>query len=339
MFLTIAPYEWTAPYHRWIVDEMTKTARSRTNLPAAESLHLAHILTEAVRGLLIGGYSDSCQDACLLSGSKKAIFFARLEFQDGKRQTLEQQMRTQFYHGRGTVHVHVLVWLQDAENKARLPEIVAAILPPGKTPLGSLVRGSQLDRQDSSWPLREEPSEWDVQANTLRLRHPQDAFAAHCRAYMPDILSSLKCHMDVQGGDGRGHVLRYTAGYIPKFSAAWPTQIEDADTQHRVQDTVGIPSTGDGDDVAIGLTHVSTVFPHWKYPADRATRAMEVAGVACRDQTLHAMRLACPLHASAALSALERSARQYTQFCEEAVCRKRARDNLGGLRQQMSTSG
>ena len=232
MFLTIAPYEWTAPYHRWIVDEMTKTARSRTNLPAAESLHLAHILTEAVRGLLIGGYSDSCQDACLLSGSKKAIFFARLEFQDGKRQTLEQQMRTQFYHGRGTVHVHVLVWLQDAENKARLPEIVAAILPPGKTPLGSLVRGSQLDRQDSSWPLREEPSEWDVQANTLRLRHPQDAFAAHCRAYMPDILSSLKCHMDVQGGDGRGHVLRYTAGYIPKFSAAWPTQIEDADTHN-----------------------------------------------------------------------------------------------------------
>ena len=229
LFLTVAPYEWTAPYHRWILDEMSKTARSRTNLPAAESLHLAHILTEAVRGLLVGSYSDSCQDECLLSGCRKAVFFARLEFQDGKRQTLEQQMRTQFYHGRGTVHVHVLVWLQDADSKARLPEVVAATLPPANTPLGSLVRGSQLDRQDSSWPLRDEASEWDVQANTLKLQHPRDAFAAHCRAYMPDVMGALKCHMDVQAGDGRGHVLRYTAGYIPKFSAAWPTHTEDAD--------------------------------------------------------------------------------------------------------------
>ena len=73
LFVTVAPYEWTAPYHRWLLDEMEKTARSRTNLPAAESLHLAHILTEAVRGLLLGSYSDTCRECCLLPGSKKAI--------------------------------------------------------------------------------------------------------------------------------------------------------------------------------------------------------------------------------------------------------------------------
>ena len=52
LFITIAPYEWTAPYHAWLIDEMCKATRSRTNLPVAVSLHLAHILTEVVRGLL-----------------------------------------------------------------------------------------------------------------------------------------------------------------------------------------------------------------------------------------------------------------------------------------------
>ena len=105
LFVTLAPYEWTAPYHRWVSDEMYKTARSRTNLPAAESLHLAHILTEAVRGLLTGSYSESCRQHCLLAAKTKVTFFARLEFQDGKRQTPEQQLRMQWYYGRGTVHV------------------------------------------------------------------------------------------------------------------------------------------------------------------------------------------------------------------------------------------
>ena len=33
------------------------------------------------------------------------------------------------------------------------------------------------------------------------------------RAYMPDVLASLKCHMDVQASDGHGMLLRYVAGY------------------------------------------------------------------------------------------------------------------------------
>ena len=222
LFVTVAPYEWTAPYHRWLLDEMEKTARSRTNLPAAESLHLAHILTEAVRGLLLGSYSDTCRECCLLPGSKKAIYFGRLEFQDGKRQTPQQQMRMQWYHGRGTVHVHVLVWLRDVDSKRKLPDVIAADLPETGTPMGSLVRDSQPDRSSSSWPCREEASSWDEE-NGLQLHHPPDAFAARCRAYIPELLQALKCHMDVQAGDGRGQVLRYTAGYIPKFSAAWPT--------------------------------------------------------------------------------------------------------------------
>ena len=54
LFFTIAPYEWSFPYHDWILDEMAKSLRSRLHLPAAETLHIAHIFKELVRGMLTG---------------------------------------------------------------------------------------------------------------------------------------------------------------------------------------------------------------------------------------------------------------------------------------------
>ena len=35
---------------------------------------------------------------------------------------------------------------------------------------------------------------------------------------MEDLLGGLFSHMDVQTADGRGMLLRYVAGYVPKFS-------------------------------------------------------------------------------------------------------------------------
>ena len=43
-FFTLAPYEWTAPYHRLLSDEMEKMLRRRLRLPVMESLHMAHLL-------------------------------------------------------------------------------------------------------------------------------------------------------------------------------------------------------------------------------------------------------------------------------------------------------
>ena len=53
-FITTSIYEWSAPYHVWVEDEMRKLCRERLGLPVAESLHIAHILTQAVKGLLTG---------------------------------------------------------------------------------------------------------------------------------------------------------------------------------------------------------------------------------------------------------------------------------------------
>ncbi|CAE7241391.1 unnamed protein product [Symbiodinium sp. CCMP2592] len=62
------------------------------------------------------------------------------------------------------------------------------------------------------------PTVYDKDAQLLRLHHPADAHAAHVRAYMPDVLEALQCHMDVQMGDGPGLLLQYTSTYAAKFS-------------------------------------------------------------------------------------------------------------------------
>ena len=42
-FWTLAPSEWTLPYHHFVKDGMAKALRGRLRLPVEESLHIAHI--------------------------------------------------------------------------------------------------------------------------------------------------------------------------------------------------------------------------------------------------------------------------------------------------------
>jgi hypothetical protein len=50
LFYTISPYEWSMPYHKWIVDELRKDLKTRLHLPAAETMHLAHALMQLTQG-------------------------------------------------------------------------------------------------------------------------------------------------------------------------------------------------------------------------------------------------------------------------------------------------
>ena len=61
---------------------------------------------------------------------------------------------------------------------------------------------SQMSWTGSGWPQREASTVWDQTAERLHLHHPKSAWKEGLRAYMPDVLASLKCH----------------AGYVPKFS-------------------------------------------------------------------------------------------------------------------------
>ena len=148
--MTIAPCEWSLPYHAWVEDEMRKQLRSKLHLPLAETLHIAHVLAQTMQGL-VSGANKKITDAkrkpwvSHFLGSKDASgqeivvnFFARLEFQDrsGKRWVNSEEAATQFYHGRGTVHMHCLVWL-DIVQTVRLQNIVSATTPEDNEPLRS----------------------------------------------------------------------------------------------------------------------------------------------------------------------------------------------------------
>ena len=123
LFITIAPYEWSFPMHAWVVDEMQKQLRSKLHLPVAETLHIAHVLAEAVEGFMTGANKSVDHNThkgwrshlfAAKDGSNKSTVinhFGRLEFQDGKRKRYINlnELAAQFYHGRGTVHLHLLV--------------------------------------------------------------------------------------------------------------------------------------------------------------------------------------------------------------------------------------
>ena len=245
MFITVAPYEWSFPYHDWVQDEAKKLLRARLQLPVAESLHIAHVLAETVLGFLTGFNQQSpkshkkawkshvfaAQDG---SGRKTVLnFFGRLEYQDGKRKRYvnQQEAATQFYHGRGTVHLHLLVWLQDVEA-AKLEESVSATVPADNEVMASLVEGSQRSWTGSGWPKDPRPSHYDSEKGLLHLHHSDTDYCKYkadgitpegIRAYLVDVLASLRCHVDVQMSDGRGMLLKYVSGYVPKFSDSFTT--------------------------------------------------------------------------------------------------------------------
>jgi len=149
-------------------------------------------------------------------------FFGRIEFQDGKRKRQLWQC-FQDYHGRGTEHAHVVVWL-DNEASIDLPKKISATVPTNNEPLKSLVLGSQQSWSGSGWDVQEGPSYWDDRRKSLHLHHDNSDWEKGIRAYVEDLMGALKCHLDVQATDGRGMLLRYTAGYVPKFSDSFAQQ-------------------------------------------------------------------------------------------------------------------
>ena len=224
LFITIAPYEWSSPYHAFMEAELLRTFKTRLHLPGPESFHLAHILTQAALGLVTGwnkkgrgGWTEHVLgDPGSASQGSVLNLFGRIEFQDGKRKRGARNERLD-YHGSGRPHVHFLVWLRHPES---LPwsQIVCGHMPSENAPLEQIVRSSQISWTGSGWPRRDASTVWDKTAEHLRLHHPESAWKEGMRAFMPDVLASLKCHMDVQASDGRGMLLRYVAGYVPKFS-------------------------------------------------------------------------------------------------------------------------
>ena len=221
-FFTISPFEWSFPYHEWVRNEMAVMLRSRTQLPLAETLHMAHTLTEVIRGMIAGNPkpgsgTDNHHEFVFASkdGSNRKVvlqFFMRLEFQDGTR-----KKATQKYHGSGRVHGHALFWCQNLEA-ANLEKHVSASMP-REEPMKSYVAGSQFDHDHkSAWPVFSDASHFDVQTQTLRLQHFHQDSENGLRAYLVDVMDVLKCHQDLQMLDPYCLWQQYCTKYCAKFS-------------------------------------------------------------------------------------------------------------------------
>ena len=224
LFKTMAPWEYSFPYHVFVLDEMEKGGRGRMQLAGLETLHTAHVFTELNRGLYSGlnktAAQDGWKDHILAStaaeeGNKTVVnYFQRLEFQDGKR-----KLPTQDYHGSGRVHVHSLDYLQNVEEIGLEHKMSATVPDAEEQPtLRGYMLGRPHGRSDSGWPVEGGESRYDREDKIVRLHHTEEDKASGHRAFFPETLEVTKCHQDVLHGNGQGLLLRYVATYTPKFS-------------------------------------------------------------------------------------------------------------------------
>ena len=142
--------------------------------------------------------------------------FARIEFQEGKRKQTSQQ-----YHGRGTPHIHFLVWLENA-GAVKLEDCISATLTPDAPIINGYVRGDKTTPGKSGQKIYADgPSHFDTEEGRVILRHTEEDYEVGRRGYLPDVVDVLKCHMDVQIADqhnGRWVLGRYVGTYVAKFS-------------------------------------------------------------------------------------------------------------------------
>jgi hypothetical protein len=97
LFITISPYKWTFPFHRFISDLQKFQGKVPTENSALETLQIAHVLEQLCKGYLTGCNSSKWRNHLFRNKDNFAEqnvqnYFYRLEFQ-----------------GRGTCHVHLFM--------------------------------------------------------------------------------------------------------------------------------------------------------------------------------------------------------------------------------------
>ena len=212
LFITISPYEWSFPFPPWLENLRARTGHGPTNLAQFETMHIVNALEQTVRGYMCGSNTQRWSNHLFNFNRQKKqtnvlTYFYRFEFQD-----------------RGTVHLHMLVWLKDM-TKMKL-DAIRADIPWQDKSLAERV----LDLQPSDKagvPLFEEKTSVRMENNKqiLDLFHPAEAFAKNLRAYISTVLPALKCRMDIQTSDGKGMLLRYAASYVSKWHDAFHSDV------------------------------------------------------------------------------------------------------------------
>lgn len=205
IFVTISPFEWSFPWPPWIEQLRALTGLGPTRLAAVETVHIAHVLEQVVRGYLCGSNTNRWQQHVFNNCARPVqtnirTYFYRFEFQQ-----------------RGIVHLHLLVWLDDIQE-------IRHELVQGSIPWTNCRDAFQVASKQSSdkgaMVVNHEPSQF-IQAEddetTLLLHHSEDDFRRNLRAYITTLLGSLHCRTDIQCTDGPGMLLKYVSSYESKW--------------------------------------------------------------------------------------------------------------------------
>eukprot|EP00971_Amphidinium_carterae_P022911 452029-Amphidinium_carterae.1 len=81
-------------------------------------------------------------------------------------------------------------------KSAKLEDVMTATSPEEGSELEQIVQSSQLSWSGSGWPVNNEDSMYNEEAKLLKMKHTEADYEAGLRAYMPDLLAALRCHMD-----------------------------------------------------------------------------------------------------------------------------------------------
>ena len=128
------------------------------------------------------------------------------------------------FQGRGTVHIHLFVWLENI-SKCSYTEINAHI-PLEDRELSFLVHNLQPSHK-TVLPVQETPTSLHVDHNgkaQLSLNYLQTACPLKLRAYVSCLLTFLKCRMDVQLADQGAIPMSYITSYVSKFKETQSTE-------------------------------------------------------------------------------------------------------------------
>ena len=225
MFKMWSPYEWSAPYHEWLLHEVRFLCKERLGLATLEALHLAHIMTEMFRGWIAGGSVQARAQEEDGSGLAREPML-----RDGRRrQEGVRQLRGAPGVPRRLAHGG-LARLPRARRRA--PEWAHLSREHRRHAVGEHTPrdGAAADfatvrlrarrpnsRTGSGIPVNQ-PSAYDHDSGAVSLQHTAVDSWPGVRAYTEDELDVMKFHQDTLLEPGRGLLLKYVAGYLPKFS-------------------------------------------------------------------------------------------------------------------------
>ncbi|CAE6968633.1 unnamed protein product [Symbiodinium sp. CCMP2592] len=243
LFLTVSPWEWSLPWPYWLERARRMRGLEPTELPGQETLCLAHLLVQVVRGFLCGGtgpktwrkhvFADASarrytqKDAPpdvdqeeqdnpeLLEWRRRNVrcVLARHEFQEGDRRHDGK--------GRGAMHVHVIIWLLNAAAAGLDMELCATLPAADEDPeLRALALRLQCANEAARVPQHLGGPTWtwdqDQQRWMLKLRRTPADQDMNLRPFLRCLLRVLRCAQDVQWWFGKAALLAYVLGYTVK---------------------------------------------------------------------------------------------------------------------------